>query len=45
MTAYSRDEFEKDVRVLAALSSPHLSRVLGVCRSPPVAVVLEYLEL
>ncbi|XP_039763823.1 discoidin domain-containing receptor 2-like isoform X2 [Pararge aegeria] len=40
-----RDEFEKDVRVLAALSSPHLSRVLGVCRSPPVAVVLEYLEL
>ncbi|XP_072930702.1 discoidin domain-containing receptor 2 isoform X1 [Epargyreus clarus] len=42
---YIMEEFERDVRVLAALSSPHLARVLGVCRSPPLAVVLEYLEL
>ncbi|XP_050683737.1 discoidin domain-containing receptor 2-like isoform X2 [Leptidea sinapis] len=40
-----REEFERDVRILAALSSPHLARVLGACRSPPLAVVLEYLEL
>ncbi|CAH2034880.1 unnamed protein product, partial [Iphiclides podalirius] len=40
-----REEFERDVRVLAALSSPHLARVLGACRTPPLAVVLEYLEL
>ncbi|XP_026318055.1 discoidin domain-containing receptor 2-like [Hyposmocoma kahamanoa] len=40
-----REEFERDVRILAALSSPHLARVLGACRTPPLAVVLEYLEL
>lgn len=40
-----RDDFERDVRILAALSSPQLARVLGACRTPPVAVVLEYLEL
>ncbi|KAI5640330.1 protein tyrosine kinase domain-containing protein [Phthorimaea operculella] len=40
-----REDFERDVRILAALSSPHLARVLGACRSPPLAVVLEYLEL
>ncbi|XP_028032139.1 discoidin domain-containing receptor 2 [Bombyx mandarina] len=42
---YIMEEFERDVRILAALSSPHLARVLGACRSPPLAVVLEYLEL
>lgn len=42
---YIMDEFERDVRILAALSSPYLARVLGACRSPPLAVVLEYLEL
>ncbi|XP_035433436.2 discoidin domain-containing receptor 2 isoform X1 [Spodoptera frugiperda] len=42
---YIMDEFERDVRILAALSSPHLARVLGACRTPPLAVVLEYLEL
>lgn len=42
---YFREEFERDVRILAALSSPHLARVLGACRTPPLAVVLEYLEL
>ncbi|CAH0715978.1 unnamed protein product, partial [Brenthis ino] len=40
-----REDFERDVRILAALSSPHLARVLGACRSPPLAVVLEYSEL
>ncbi|XP_041987229.1 discoidin domain-containing receptor 2-like [Aricia agestis] len=40
-----REEFERDVRILAALSSPNLARVLGACRSQPLAVVLEYLEL
>ncbi|CAB3226095.1 unnamed protein product [Arctia plantaginis] len=40
-----REEFERDVRILAALSSPNLARVLGACRTPPLAVVLEYLEL
>ncbi|KAM3968693.1 tyrosine kinase-like protein [Aphomia sociella] len=44
-TVKEREEFERDVRILAALSSPHLARVLGACRSPPLAVVLEYLEL
>ncbi|XP_031767300.1 discoidin domain-containing receptor 2-like isoform X3 [Galleria mellonella] len=44
-TLKEREEFERDVRILAALSSPHLARVLGACRSPPLAVVLEYLEL
>lgn len=42
---YIMEEFERDVRILAALSSPNLARVLGACRSPPLAVVLEYLEL
>ncbi|XP_060809572.1 discoidin domain-containing receptor 2 isoform X2 [Amyelois transitella] len=42
---YIMEEFERDVRILAALSSPHLARVLGACRTPPLAVVLEYLEL
>ncbi|XP_034839264.1 discoidin domain-containing receptor 2 isoform X1 [Maniola hyperantus] len=42
---YIMEDFERDVRILAALSSPHLARVLGACRSPPLAVVLEYLEL
>ncbi|CAG9558828.1 unnamed protein product [Danaus chrysippus] len=42
---YIMEEFERDVRILAALSSPYLARVLGACRSPPLAVVLEYLEL
>ncbi|XP_052746722.1 discoidin domain-containing receptor 2 isoform X2 [Bicyclus anynana] len=40
-----REEFENDVRVLASLSSPQLTRVLGVCRSPPIAVVLEYMDM
>ncbi|KAG7313144.1 hypothetical protein JYU34_000233 [Plutella xylostella] len=44
-TAKEREEFERDVRILAALSSPYLARVLGACRSYPLAVVLEYLEL
>lgn len=33
------------MRILAALSSPYLARVLGACRTPPIAVVLEYLDL
>ncbi|KOB71047.1 Tyrosine kinase-like protein [Operophtera brumata] len=44
-TLKEREEFERDVRILAALSSPYLARVLGACRTPPLAVVLEYLEL
>ncbi|CAG9781678.1 unnamed protein product [Diatraea saccharalis] len=43
-TAKEREDFERDVRVLAALSCPQLARVVGACRSPPLAVVLEYLE-
>ncbi|CAH2985152.1 unnamed protein product [Chilo suppressalis] len=43
-TAKEREDFERDVCVLAALSCPQLARVVGACRSPPLAVVLEYLE-
>ncbi|GBP94937.1 Discoidin domain-containing receptor 2 [Eumeta japonica] len=39
-----RAEFERDVRILAALSSPQLARVLGACRTLRWPV-LEYLEL
>lgn len=44
-TMKEREDFERDVRILAALSSPQLARVLGACRTPPLAVVLEYLEM
>ncbi|XP_028174034.1 discoidin domain-containing receptor 2-like [Ostrinia furnacalis] len=39
-----RQEFERDVRILAALACPQLARVVGVCRAAPLAVVLEYLQ-
>jgi len=37
--------FYQEVRLLAALNDPHLSRVLGVCTAEePFCVLLEYLE-
>ncbi len=40
-----RSGFYQEVRLLAALDDPHLSRVLAVCTSDePFCVILEYLE-
>lgn len=40
-----REDFHRDVRILAALDDPALARVLGACRyDSPLAVILEYLE-
>lgn len=40
-----RSGFYQEVRLLAALDDPHLSRVLAVCTTEePFCVVLEYLE-
>ena len=41
----NRAGFYQEVRLLAALNDPHLSRVLGVCTAEePFCVLLEYLE-
>lgn len=40
-----RQDFLRDVRILAALEDANLARVLGLCsREEPLSVVLEYLE-
>lgn len=43
-----REEFSRDLRILAALEDERLARVLGACRrgepNEPLAAVLEYLE-
>ncbi|KAL4717797.1 hypothetical protein ACJJTC_000946 [Scirpophaga incertulas] len=43
-TEMEKADFERDIRVLAALSSPQLARVIGACRTLPLAVVMEYLD-
>lgn len=41
----SRLDFQRDVRILAALEDRNIARVLGACyREEPYCVVMEYLE-
>ncbi len=45
ITQWIRSGFYQEVRLLAALDDPHLSRVLAVCTTEePFCVVLEYLD-
>lgn len=40
-----RLDFQRDIRILAALEDRNISRVLGACcREEPFCVVMEYLE-
>lgn len=41
----TRLDFQRDVRILAALEDRNIARVLGACyREEPYCVVMEYLE-
>ena len=45
MILFYRSEFQKDVKILAALEDSNIARVLGACcREEPFCVVMEYLE-
>lgn len=42
---FTRLDFQRDVKILAALEDRNIARVLGACfREEPYCVVMEYLE-
>lgn len=42
---YSRQDFQKEIKIMSQLKDPNIVRVLGVCtREEPLCMIVEYMK-